>query len=102
VSPPPEGSTAQQDPRRRASIEQVPPPRALTPMYEPPENNLDRDPFADDAQRRPSRLRRPIAANARRSRRARCAAAVAGRSSRQMAPLRHARSCSRSARKPLR
>jgi hypothetical protein len=69
-----------------------------------PHENLDRDPFADDAQRRPSRLRRPIVREARRARRARCGAgsrgAAAGAGSR--APVRHVRPCPHAERGPLR
>jgi hypothetical protein len=71
-------------------------------MNEFHENNLDRDPFADDAKRRPSRLRRTVAREARRSERLRCAAAIAGSSSPSPRPIRHARPCPHAARGPLR
>jgi hypothetical protein len=68
-----------------------------------PHENLDRDPFADDAQRRPSRLRRTDVREARRARRARCAAATweSVRAIRTR-PLRHIRPCPRAERGPLR
>jgi hypothetical protein len=66
-----------------------------------PHENLDRDPFADDAQRRPSRLRRPVVRDARRTRRARCVEAVSG-STPAVRPLRHLRPCPHAPRGPLR
>lgn len=71
-------------------------------MNEFPENNLDRDPFADDAQRRPTRLRRTVARAARHVARERCATAAPGRSSRTPRPIRHARPCPHADRGPLR
>jgi hypothetical protein len=71
-----------------------------------PHDNRDRDPFADDAQRRPSRLRRPVARDARRTERARCRTTAAGSASTIDAPaakpLRHQRPCPHAARRPLR
>jgi len=71
-----------------------------------PHENLDHDPFADDAQRRPSRLRRPVARDARRSLRARCHGAVAGMPGASVmlrrTPIRHLRPCPHTARRPLR
>jgi hypothetical protein len=66
-----------------------------------PHENLDHDPFADDAQRRRSRLRRTVARRARLAGRARCATAgPAG------LPLRlsgrQVRPCPRADRSPLR
>jgi len=64
-----------------------------------PHENLDHDPFANGAQRRRSRLRRPVARRAHLASRARCAAAAP-------APLglrgRQARPCPRADRGPLR
>ncbi|WCB92745.1 hypothetical protein DSM104299_01444 [Baekduia alba] len=71
-----------------------------------PHENLDHDPFADDAQRRPSRLRRVHVRDARHRQRARCGAAGPGSSAHIGAlaakPIRHLRPCSNAARGPLR
>ena len=71
-----------------------------------PHENLDRDPFADDAQRRPSRLARTAARAARRARRARCAAqpapGMADRIAGRLELIRHSRPCPNAARGPLR
>lgn len=71
-----------------------------------PHENLDHDPFADDAQRRPSRLRRPAVRDARRAGRARCRTVGPGSVARSGAvaatPIRHTRPCPRAARGPLR
>jgi hypothetical protein len=67
--------------------------------------NLDRDPFADDAKRRPSRLRRTAVRTARRSQRAACAAAAAAPFAADRQPItttRDTRPCPHAARGPLR
>jgi hypothetical protein len=64
--------------------------------------NLDRDPFADDAKRRPSRLRRASVRDARRSQRAACAAAPAVFGARSITSIRHTRPCPDAARDALR
>jgi hypothetical protein len=64
--------------------------------------NLDRDPFADDAKRRPSRLRRPAVRTARRSQRAACSGAAAAFGARSITSIRHSRPCPDAARGPLR
>jgi hypothetical protein len=77
-------------------IEQVPPPARPDAMNEPHEN-LDNDPFADDARRRRSRLRRQASGAPRGTRRRRCAVtAVPARRARIQRP------CPRGARGPLR
>jgi hypothetical protein len=64
-----------------------------------PHENLDHDPFADGAQRRPSsRLRRTMARDARRALRGRCVTAKA----RAAVERRHARPCPHADRGPLR
>ena len=63
-----------------------------------PHENLDHDPFADDAQRRPTRLRRSVVRTA--VHRARCARLVVGGPATR--PLRHLRPCPRADRAPLR
>jgi hypothetical protein len=68
-------------------------------MNEPHENL---DPFADDAKRRPSRLRRPVARAARRHQRERCSTAGSGSAPVTMRPLRHNRPCPDAPRGPLR
>jgi hypothetical protein len=71
-----------------------------------PHENLDRDPFADDAQRRASRLRRPVVRTARRAQRARCADTASAGSAQTIVsrpkPIRHMRPCPDAARAPLR
>jgi hypothetical protein len=64
--------------------------------------NLDRDPFADDAKRRPSRLRRTSIRHARRSQRAACTTASAASGARSITSIRHLRPCPDAARGPLR
>lgn len=64
-----------------------------------PHENLDPDPFADDAQRRPSRLRRATVRTA--VLRARCAHRVAVDGARRR-PLRRVRPCPHADRRPLR
>jgi hypothetical protein len=68
-----------------------------------PHENLDHDPFADDAQRRPSRLRRSVLGTARPrpASRSRCALRAAAATPR-LRPLRHVRPCPRADRAPLR
>jgi hypothetical protein len=62
-----------------------------------PHENLDHDPFADGAQRRPSsRLRRTTGRDARRALRGRCVMAKSG------GERRHARPCPHADRGPLR
>jgi hypothetical protein len=64
-----------------------------------PHENLDHDPFADDAQRRPTRLRRTVVRAA--SLRTRCARVEARPPSARRSP-RHVRPCPRADRAPLR
>jgi hypothetical protein len=63
--------------------------------------NLDRDPFADDAKRRPSRLRRPSVRTARRAQRAACTRAAAAIGTGSITSIRHTRPCPDAARSPL-
>jgi hypothetical protein len=67
-----------------------------------PHENLDHDPFADDAQRRPTRLRRTVVRTA--VHRARCAqrAGLGAEAISRPRPLRHLRPCPRADRAPLR
>jgi hypothetical protein len=65
-----------------------------------PHENLDHDPFADDAQRRPTRLRRTVVRAA--SLRARCARPAEARPLGAQRPPRHVRPCPRADRAPLR
>jgi hypothetical protein len=67
-----------------------------------PHENLDRDPFADDAQRRPSRLRRPAVPTARHARRVRCAMGQSAVAPGSRTPIRHDRPCPHADRGPLR
>jgi hypothetical protein len=64
-----------------------------------PHENLDPDPFADDAQRRPSRLRRATVRTA--VLRARCAHRV-GADGARLRSLRRVRPCPHADRRPLR
>jgi hypothetical protein len=65
-----------------------------------PHENLDHDPFADDAQRRSSRLRRDVARRARLAAREGCADAPFASASRLHG--RQARPCPEADRGPLR
>jgi hypothetical protein len=67
-----------------------------------PHENLDPDPFADDAQRRPTRLRRTVVRTA--VLRARCArrAGLGAEALARHRPVRHVRPCPRADRAPLR
>ena len=63
--------------------------------------NFDRDPFADDAKRRRSRLRPALVRDLRRAQRAACSGAPAG-VGRSITSIRHTRPCPDAARGPLR
>jgi hypothetical protein len=65
-----------------------------------PHENLDHDPFADDAQRRPTKLRRDVARRERLAARERCAEAAFASATRGRA--RRLRPCPRADRGPLR
>jgi hypothetical protein len=67
-----------------------------------PHENLDHDPFADDAQRRPSRLRRSVTGKARPRPASRSRCALRGAVIPRLRPLRHVRPCPRADRAPLR
>jgi len=66
-----------------------------------PHENLDPDPFAHDASRRPSRLRRAIVRHARLGTRGTCARVVAEHGLARPV-LRQLRPCSHTDRNPLR